>query len=148
MSDISITENITQKLKEMQEFDYNKQLGLLGVDAISVINERIEDKIDVNGTPFPKLKKSYADRKEKSRREPVRDLQWTGQMLNAMQSNVKGDKVVIDFGNEKHKKSGSKVNDVAQGNHDRTPFFDLNENEFETLIEKFIIKPFARLING
>lgn len=145
---LTITEDITQKLKEMQAFNYNKQLGLLGVDAISVINERIDTKIDVNGKPFPKLKKSYADRKEKSRREPIRNLQWTGQMLNAMQSTIKGDKVVIDFGNDKHEQSGSKVNDVAQGNHDITPFFDLNGSEFSKLAKKHILKPFARLING
>ncbi len=137
-----------KRLKELAKFDFQKKLGRVGFGVIQTINERVEKGVDSTGAKFKRYSKSYSDLKEKSGRNSKPDLQWTGEMLNSMQSKVQGDTVIVDFANRKHIKSGDTVEQIAEKNEKTRPFFTVTDKELEKIVEKELFKPFERLLNG
>lgn len=140
--------NAIKRLKALANFDFQKKLGRVGFGVIQAINERVEKGIDSTGAKFKRYSKNYSDLKEQSGRNIKPDLQWTGDMLNGMQSKVQGDTVIVDFENRLHSKSKSKIEDIASGNEKTRPFFTVTDKELEKIVEKEIFKPFERLLNG
>lgn len=142
---INIKDDITKHLNNLINFDYEKQLDLMGVDAIEIINDRAEKRVDVNGKSFPELSPKYKKSKIESGRKGVRDLQFSGEMLNSMQYNVSGNVLLIDFPTRDHKKSKERVDEIAEKNNNVAPFFDLNKKELDELSKEYIIKPLEKL---
>lgn len=141
--------NLEKKLKELAKMDFTKSLGLMGVDAISVINERVDSGKEVNGSSFKGYSKEYDKFKKSKGRSGKVDLTFTGEMLNSMQYKVEdGNKLIIDFPRRRHSKNKQPIDTIAEQVDRERPFFDLSEKELNSLTEKHLKKHIDGILNG
>ena len=144
---ISLKENIINRISEAINYDFTKSLNLFSIEAIRVINERIEESVDVGGRRFKKYSKLYADfRKEKGRSNEV-NLQFSGEMLNSIRYKVSGNRATIDFPSRRHKKSKQSNRKIAERVNDEREFFALSQSEFDETAEKTVIKLYKKVLD-
>ena len=142
------SKELTKKLKEVAKFSFQKQLNILAIDTISIINDRVEKGVDLKGKAFDKYSTSYAKKKKKSGRNIKPNLQFTGEMLNSITHNVEKNTVVISFPERNHKKSNTSIKEIAEANDKQRSFFDLTQKEFDNAVEKNVFKPLEKLLDA
>ncbi len=146
-----VTKNLIKKeLLRLKEFDFEKQLALVGFATIKVINERVGKSKSVEGGRFKKYTKEYTDFKKSKGRKTIPDLTFSGEMLNALQTEVKNDsrgsRVVVDFEDRRHRNSTSSIPDIARANDKIRPFFSLSDSESDEIIEDLLFEPYRRVL--
>lgn len=141
--------NLEKKLNELAKMDFTKSLNLMGVDAIKIINERVESGKEVDGSSFKRYTKKYDEFKRSKGRSGKVDLTFTGEMLNSMQYEVgDGNKLIIDFPRRRHSKTKQPIDVIAEQVDKDRPFFDLSEKELNSLTEKHFKKHIDGILNG
>lgn len=103
--------------KEIQKFLFD----LVGEEAVEIIKERVSKGIGIDDAPML----PYKDKKKQG----VRDLEDTGQMLGSLSYKKNNDTLTIYFTNGSAEKK-------AYLNELRTPWFGLSLNDQKKLLER------------
>lgn len=143
-----VNSKLIKKLKSIANFDFKKSLALIGTESIMIISDRVEKGVSPNGSDFKKYSIAYSDLKEKSGRSTKPNLQFTGEMLNSMQYDVRDNSVVIDFPNRKHNKSNRTIEDIAEKNERDRPFFSITQKDLDNMAQKHVYDEFEKMLNG
>ena len=124
---IKIREELSKVIKNALTYDFTKSMTKVGLATIQVINERVEKGVTVDNRPFKSYSKGYQDFKKRKGRQVKPNLQFTGEMMNSLQSEVSEQSsnvaASVYFPDRKHEKSKSNISDIAERNHEIRPFF-------------------------
>lgn len=149
---INIREDFSGFLKNALKYDFESQMVKVGLATKQKISERADKGVDVDNKPFKEYSKGYQDFKKQKKRSIKPNLQFTGEMLNAIKSEVSrsgdGFDVNVGFDNRRHTETGEKIEDIAEKNDQTRPFFSLNKKEYDEIVDKLIFDPYERFIGG
>ena len=114
--------------KEQEKLEENL-LAFMGIEAVSLIRQRVSKGIGTDDAPMKAYSESYAKYKHgKGRNVSKRDLVFSGRMLGSMTMDgpfLHGDKpfVTVTFG------GGPEIQIRASENEINTPFFGLSKQD-------------------
>ncbi len=143
---INIQDEISRHLKDFIDFNFKKQMSLVGIESIRIINDRVEKGVDVDGAKFKEYSPKYKKTRRKKGLGTKPNLQVTGEMMNSLDFNVKGGTTIVEFPKRNHKKSKTSIREIAEVNDETREFLDHNEREEAFIWNKHIIKPFSELL--
>lgn len=94
---MSFTVNITKRVRLRLWWLDDAEQRDLGQFAIETMQRRIRGGIGINDQPAPPLSTSYAKAKQRRGLPAIRNLTYTGTMLNGLQIIETGDRLRIGF---------------------------------------------------
>lgn len=143
---IKITDNLSRVLKEAIDFDIEKAMNLVGVQSVQIISDRVDKGIDVDGRKFKEYSKATKKFKVKTKRDPnFPNLQQTGEMMNNLSFEAKGNTTIVSFSDRVHRKSDETISDIAEQNNKSREFMNHSKQELDLIWNENVIEPFKEL---
>ena len=126
---MSFTVNVTRRVRLQLWWLTDAEQRELGQFAVETMQKRIRSGIALNDQPAPPLSAPYAKAKQRRGIPPLRNLTYTGALLNNMQVIETGERIRIGFPDPKQAiKAGV--------NQDRVPMIGLSRFDQQQIVAK------------